>query len=127
MFAQLLVTTTLWQGVVPDEYYALIEHAMVSGECDEIMRTTILTSSVTSSTPQLLPTVARPSSDIRLLNLNPSAVTEIRVYTAAGELLNVYNSSAASEFLFKTATLPGYYMVEVQTDGDHVTLRYIVK
>ena len=100
---------------------------MVSGECDEIMRTTILTSSVTSSTPQLLPTVARPSSDIRLLNLNPSAVTEIRVYTAAGELLNVYNSSSASEFLFKTATLPGYYMVEVQTDGDHVTLRYIVK
>ena len=119
---------TLPEGsVLPDEYYALIEHAMVSGECDEIMRTTILTSSVTSSTPQLLPTVARPSSDIRLLNLNPSAVTEIRVYTAAGELLNVYNSSAASEFLFKTATLPGYYMVEVQTDGDHVTLRYIVK
>ena len=119
---------TLPEGsVLPDEYYALIEHAMVSGECDEIMRTTILTSSVTSSTPQLLPTVARPSSDIRLLNLNPSAVTEIRVYTAAGELLNVYNSSSASEFLFKTATLPGYYMVEVQTDGDHVTLRYIVK
>ena len=119
---------TLPEGsVLPDEYYALIEHAMVSGECDEIMRTTILTSSVTSSTPQLLPTVARPSSDIRLLNLNPSAVTEIRVYTAAGELLNVYNSSSASEFLFKTATMPGYYMVEVQTDGDHVTLRYIVK
>ena len=112
---------------LPDDYYALMLHAMSSGECEEILRTTVLSSSISASAPRLVPTVARPDNTLHVLNLNPSAVSEIRVYTAAGELMNTYTSSQATDFMFKAATMPGYYMVEVKSEGEKVTLRYIVK
>ena len=112
---------------LPDDYYALMLHAMSSGECEEILRTTVLSSSISASAPRLVPTVARPDNTLHVLNLNPSSVSEIRVYTAAGELMNTYTSSQATDFMFKAATMPGYYMVEVKSEGEKVTLRYIVK
>ena len=110
-----------------DDYYALILHDMVEGDCEEILRTTILSSSVSAPVPQLVPTIASPNADLRLLNLNPSAVTEIRVYNTTGDLQAVYTASEVADFMFKAATISGYYMVEVQSDGEKVTLRYIVK
>ena len=110
-----------------DDYYALILHDMVEGDCEEILRTTILSSSVSESAPQLVPTIASPNADLRLLNLNPSAVTEIRVYNTTGDLQAVHTASEVADFMFKAASTSGYYMVEVQNDGDKVTLRYIVK
>ena len=110
-----------------DDYYALILHDMVEGDCEEILRTTILSSSVSAPAPQLVPTIASPNADLRLLNLNPSAVTEIRVYNTTGDLQAVHTASEVADFMFKAATISGYYMVEVQSDGEKVTLRYIVK
>ena len=110
-----------------EDYYALIVHQMVEGDCQEIMRTTILSSTANKQAPQLLPTIANPYNTLRVLNLNPSAVSEIRVYNTTGELLEVYTSTQASEFILKAASMPGYYMVEVQAEGDKATLRYIVK
>ena len=110
-----------------DDYYALILHQALEGDCQEILRTTILSSSAAKQAPQLLPTIANPYNNLRVLNLNPSAVSEIRVYNTTGELLEVYTSTQASEFILKAASMPGYYMVEVQAEGDKATLRYIVK
>ena len=119
--------TALDGSVMPDSYYALIVHEMVSGECQEIMRTTVLSSGAASETPKLVPTIAEPSEQLRILNLNPSNVTEVRVFNTSGELIENYTASEASEFVFKAATMQGYYMVEVQSENDKVTLRYIVK
>ena len=110
-----------------DDYYALILHAMVEGECEEILRTTVLSSSVSESAPQLVPTIADPNADLRIMNLNPSSVSEIRVYNTTGDLQATYRASEVTDFMFKAASTSGYYMVEVQNDGDKVTLRYIVK
>jgi hypothetical protein len=74
-----------------------------------------------------MPTIARPSEDLHLLNLNPANVAEVRVFNTNGELLATYSAEQASEFVFKAATMPGYYMVEVQHNGEQTTLRYIVK
>ena len=106
-----------------DAYYALISH---NTECS-IWRTMVMRNADEAAGPQLLPTIAAPYSDLRVLNLNPSAVSEIRVYNTTGELLEVYTSTQASEFMLKAASMTGYYMVEVQTEGDKATLRYIVK
>ena len=114
-------------SVMPDSYYALIVHEMVSGECQEIMRTTVLSSSAAVKAPQLVPTIAEPSEQLRILNLNPSNVTEVRVFNTSGELIENYTAAEATEFVFKAATMQGYYMVEVQSENDKVTLRYIVK
>ena len=119
--------TALDGSVMPDSYYALIVHEMVSGECQEILRTTVLSSGAAVQAPQLVPTIAEPNGQLRILNLNPSNVTEVRVFNTSGELIENYTASEATEFVFKAATMQGYYMVEVQSENDKVTLRYIVK
>ena len=108
------------------QVYAVI-NATVEDECKDIHRTKILALNAAGVAPKLMPTIARPSETLHLTNLNPSNVTEVRVYSASGELMATYNAEEASEFVFKAATLPGYYMVEVQNNGEQTTLRYIVK
>lgn len=80
-----------------------------------------------SLSPQLIPTVAHPAEQMRLLNLNAAAITEIRVYNTSGELQSSYTSAEATEFLFRAAHSAGYYLVDVVTEDSKVTLRYIVK
>ena len=109
-------------------YYVLMSLPGAEGECPTYLRSVEVELGQSASlAPQLVPTIASPNADIRLLNLNPSAVTEIRVYNTTGDLQAVYTASEVADFMFKAATISGYYMVEVQSDGEKVTLRYIVK
>ena len=109
-------------------YYVLMNLPGAEGECPTYLRSVEVELGQSASlAPQLVPTIASPNADIRLLNLNPSAVTEIRVYNTTGDLQAVYTASEVADFMFKAATTSGYYMVEVQSDGEKVTLRYIVK
>jgi hypothetical protein len=86
-----------------------------------------LATAPTQNAPQLVPTIANPNADLRILNLNPSSVTEVRVFNTSGEVIATYTADQASEFMFKAAQMPGYYMVEVMSNGEQTTLRYIVK
>ena len=38
-----------------------------------------------------------------------------------------YMAEQVEEFIFKAAHVAGYYMVDVETQNDKVTLRYVVK
>ena len=114
-------------ATVSGQYYALVEHVLEGDPCASLWRTVILTTEPAQNAPQLLPTIASPNADLRVLNLNPANVTEIRVYNTTGEVVATYTASQATEFMFKAAAMPGYYMVEVLGEGDKVTLRYIVK
>ena len=105
----------------------MVEHVLEGDPCASLWRTVILTTEPAQNAPQLLPTIASPNADLRVLNLNPANVTEIRVYNTTGEVVATYTASQATEFMFKAAAMPGYYMVEVLGEGDKVTLRYIVK
>ena len=109
------------------QVYALIVESVEGESCGDVFRTEVLTLTPPAQAPQLVPTIASPNADLRLLNLNPSAVTEIRVYNTTGDLQAVHTASEVADFMFKAATTSGYYMVEVQSDGEKVTLRYIVK
>ncbi len=108
------------------EVYAVI-NASTEDKCQNIYRTKVIALVSAGQAPKLMPTIARPSEDLHLMNLNPSNVTEVRVFNTSGELMATYQAEEASEFVFKAATLPGYYMVEVQHNGEQTTLRYIVK
>ena len=112
------------------KYYARITHQSVNAsDCGGILRTVVLTctAAANSLSPQLIPTVAHPAEQMRLLNLNAATVTEIRVYNTSGELQSSYTSAEATEFLFRAAHSAGYYLVDVVTEDSKVTLRYIVK
>ena len=109
-------------------YYVLMKLPGAEGECPTYLRSVEVELGQSASlAPQLVPTIAEPNEQLRILNLNPSNVTEVRVFNTSGELIENYTASEATEFVFKAATMQGYYMVEVQSENDKVTLRYIVK
>ena len=109
-------------------YYVLMNLPGTEGECSTYLRSVeVELGKSESQAPQLVPTIAEPNDQLRILNLNPSNVTEVRVFNTSGELIENYTASEATEFVFKAATMQGYYMVEVQSENDKVTLRYIVK
>ncbi|MGN0235936.1 MAG: T9SS type A sorting domain-containing protein, partial [Paludibacteraceae bacterium] len=111
------------------EYYALIEHLKVeASDCEQHAVTTLLVCANNgAAAPALQPTMVNPEQDIYIMNLNPLLQTEIRVYDIEGNLLHTYTSTEAEQFLIHAASRQGFYMVDVQTDEQKTTLRYIVK
>jgi hypothetical protein len=81
----------------------------------------------TAEAPKLVPTVARPNELIQVLNLNADAVSTISVYSTTGELMHTFQVANQENATFPAAQLTGYYVVEVLTETEKVSLRYIVK
>lgn len=109
-------------------YYARIIHTASSeSDCAAEARTVILTCTNSSKAPQLRPNVVLPEEQIQVLNLNPDMETDIVVYTSTGQKVAAYTSCEAETFLMNAASDTGYYMVDVQCDGEKITLRYVVK
>ncbi len=86
----------------------------------------ILTS-VPAPAPALVPSLAKPGEDIRVINLDPTQSTTIRIYTTEGLLKNTFTVSGEETFTIKAADEHGFYLVELSNDSMKSTLRYIVK
>ena len=109
------------------QYYARIYYqGKTSSECDVVLQTIILVVE-TQVGPMLAPTVTKPQELIRLLNLDPNNVSTVRIYSAAGELIDQFQVVDKKETTFHAAPVMGYYIVEVQTQSEKVVLRYVVK
>jgi hypothetical protein len=108
-------------------YYARIVHEPVSAaDCAGILQTNLLNVVSLKSAPKLVPNITEPAELIRLMNLDPSVVSNITVYTATGEVLNTYQVKD-EEMTFNAAHMAGYYIVEIQTESGKISLRYVVK
>ena len=77
--------------------------------------------------PALVPTLARPGEDVRVINLNPEVTTTIRLYTTEGLLQKSFVVSGETSFVIKAADAHGFYLVELSNESLKTTLRYIVK
>ena len=77
--------------------------------------------------PALMPSLARPGEDIKVINLDPDVETTIRIFTAEGSLQRIYTVSGEEHFTIKAARGQGFYLVEVIADNMKSTLRYIVQ
>lgn len=109
-------------------YYARITHTATSeNDCAAEARTVILTCANSTKAPELRPNIAQPEQQIQVLNLNPDMETNIVVYTSTGQKIAAYTSHDAETFLMSAASDTGYYMVDVQCNGEKITLRYVVK
>lgn len=110
-------------------YYATIAHtAVAESDCGAEARTVILICADTQSlAPELRPSIAQPEEEIHIINLNPEVETEIVVYSSTGQKVATYHSQEAEMFVMKAAQNTGYYMVDVHTADDKITLRYVVK
>ena len=109
-------------------YYARVSHtATEASDCDGILQTVDVVVATTAEAPKLVPTVARPNELIQVLNLNADAVSTISVYSTTGELMHTFQVANQENATFPAAQLTGYYVVEVLTETEKVSLRYIVK
>ena len=80
-----------------------------------------------AAAPALMPTLAQPGEDIKVLNLDPEQTTIIRIYTSDGLIQGTYTATGAETYTIKAAADHGFYMVELSNEGLKTTLRYIVK
>ena len=110
------------------QYYARIAHAAVdAADCAGELKTTIESLTAAQSAPQLLPNMARPNETMRLVNLDATTISTIKVVSTTGELLNTIQVNYESEILLNAAQQPGFYIVEVSNANGKSSLRYIVK
>ena len=107
------------------QFYALVTMP-VGFECHEVP-TIILNCNGVAAAPMLVPNVVTPSEAIRLINLDPEQVSNISVYSTTGELVAQFSASNTAEISFEAAQIAGYYIVEVQTEVEKISLRYVVK
>ena len=109
-------------------YYATVEiPAQAGAQCDATGITEPYSISAASAAPALMPSLAKPGEDIRVVNLNPMAETTIRIYSAEGMLQKSYTASNVDTYTIQAEYGNGFYLVEVLSDGMKSTLRYIVK
>ena len=109
-------------------YYARIAHERVSpSDCDGVLQTKSLVVEGIGENLMLVPSIAKPQELIRLLNLNPEAISTVRMYNTTGELMETFQVTDTKETSFPAAHTAGYYVVEVQTETEKVSLRYVVK
>ena len=111
-----------------DKYYAYIELPASPGAiCGSVGMTEVITIGAAAPAPALVPTLARPGENIKVLNLDPMTETTIRIYSAEGILQGVYTASGEETFVIRAASENGFYLVELSNDSMKSTLRYIVK
>ena len=109
-------------------YYAKVEiPASDAMQCGAKGETNHYRVSGSGSNPALVPSLAQPGQDIRIIHLDPEQHTIIRIYNAQGVLRETYNVSGETAFTIKAARDNGFYIVELLDDSMKTTLRYIVK
>jgi len=112
-------------------YYAIVDVSNAQGQlCDGLMRTVIINYSGSDqpSAPQvrLMANCAHAGQQLKLIGLMPDETTEIRVYSASGQLLRALSCSE-SKCLFPAEAASGCYLIQVSSPTITQTLQYIVK
>ncbi len=109
-------------------YFAVITIAPGEGaRCGAKGMTETYTVTGAAPAPALVPSLARPGEDIRIINLDPTTKTDVRIYSADGLIQNRYTVSGSDTYTIKAAGTTGFYLVELYNEGMQSTLRYIVK
>ena len=109
-------------------YFAVITIAPTDGaRCGAKGTTETYTVTGAAPAPALVPSLARPGEDIRIINLDPMTKTDVRIYSADGLIQNRYTVSGSDTYTIKAAGTTGFYLVELYNEGMQSTLRYIVK
>ena len=107
------------------QFYAMV--TMPAGfECS-VVPTVLLNCTGAAAAPMLVPNAVQSGEVIRLINLDPEQVATINIYSTTGDLVAKYSAANTEEISFKADQTSGYYIVEVQTEVEKVSLRYVVK
>ena len=121
-------TLTSGEPLPAGTYFAVITIEPGEGaRCGAKGMTETYTVTGAAPAPALMPSLARPGQDIRIVNLNPMVQTNVRIYSADGLVQGSYTVSGEESYTIKAAGTTGFYLVELYNEGMKSTLRYIVK
>ena len=121
-------TLTSGEPLPAGTYYAVIDIEPTGGaRCGGKGVTEEYTVKGAAPAPALMPSLARPGQDIRIVNLNPMVQTNVRIYSADGLVQGSYTVSGEESYTIKAAGTTGFYLVELYNEDMKSTLRYIVK
>jgi hypothetical protein len=122
------LTTPDGTSLAEGTYYALIEHtAENDADCDGTLSTIKYEVKAVANGPKLAPSAVQPQELITIFNLNAEQVSNISIYRSTGELLESFQVNKQEQTTFNAAQQTGIYLVEILTETEKVTLRYIVK
>ena len=122
------LTTPDGASLAAGTYYALIEHTAVdSTDCDGTLSTIMHEVKAVANGPKLAPSAVQPQELITIFNLNAEQVSNISIYRSTGEKLESFQVNKQEQTTFNAAQQTGIYLVEILTETEKVTLRYIVK
>ena len=109
-------------------FYAKVTVPAGSGSCGYLGQTIdLVCKPANSAAPALIPSLARSGEDIRIVNLDPTQTTTVRVYTSQGMVRETFTVNGEDSYIFKAAAEQGFYLVELIGEDMQTTLRYIVK
>jgi hypothetical protein len=107
-------------------FYAVVSDKK---ECGKLGRTNsvVCKPSLKAPMPALVPNYVMPGENMKVINLDPTTETLIRVFSSDGLLRNTYKVRGQETFNLKAAADHGFYLVELYNEDMNTTLRYIVK
>ena len=111
------------------DYYAVVDVSNARGMlCDGLMRTVVIKYSSVGHAPHiaLVPNYVYPGQRLKLIGLNPDEKTIIHVFSATGQLVNMYVCNDA-EFFFPAEYIAGCYQVKVSSPTISQVLKYLVR
>ncbi len=110
-------------------YYALISGAKQPGmTCGAELRTKLLVcEQEQANAPKLTPNMVAPAQTMELSGLNATKSYTIRVVAMNGGIVGNYEAKDQHSMQMKAATISGMYIVNVISDTENVSLKYIVK
>ena len=115
------------------DYYAIVDVSdSPSGVlCTGLMRSELVhytsQENAPKKVPVLEPTMVRASEEQRLLYLDPSYATEVKIYDMSGRCLQTLTAYGVERLSLRAAGVAGCYQVVVWNGEDRYVLRYIVK
>ena len=109
-------------------FYAVVE-VNDGTDCGKIGRTNnvVCKPAAPKAMPALVPNYVMPGENMKVINLDPTTETLIRVFSSDGLLRNTFKVRGQETFNLKAAADHGFYLVELYNEEMNTTLRYIVK
>jgi len=123
----LTIDRELW---TTGDYYAVVDvAASPSGVlCHGLMRTVIVhfAGDKPSQKLAITPSYIGPGQQMKIIGLDPTVATTIRVYDMVGRLLLDQVTQDQTTYYLNAANTPGCYNVVVSWDNQEQVLRYLV-
>ncbi|MCQ2334531.1 MAG: hypothetical protein MJZ89_01705 [Paludibacteraceae bacterium] len=97
-------------------------------ECGIVLYSGELRFGAVAAAPAIQPTLLNAGEPITISNLDPEQVTKVDVYDNMGKLIETFNVMGEATYQFVTPVgMKGYFMMNISSEDNNTSLKYITK